>query len=384
MQLLLAGLHFFLRQPLFMTEPTLPTSSDASAPAPAPAPAAPAAGGDTRRQPKQERSERPAGKAPVLNSAMADALRAATKGHALEVAPAPAPAESDAAPVQRQERAERPARTGQAPRRSNKPGSGARREGPASGGRGPRRDGGQSAPQAPKAPPRPRHPVVEKLAGLYPALFGDQPLPLKRGVFQDLMAAHPDAFEKNELKVALGLHTRSTRYLNAVAMGQSRHDLQGQVVEAMAPEHVFHALVESFRRRKPRDGEDLQLKLRRRIGMAYIGSDLSRDDFLAKVQVKDEATQALLAEAMQEVAEFDAKAEALATAHAASGKSVAEFADMYGMHPAAVERHLHRAAQVKAIAARPAPAAAAAPEAADVEAETEEAPAKADDSAAAE
>ena len=317
---------------------------------------------------------------------MADALRAATKGHALEVAAAPAaPVEADAAPVQRQARSERPARTGQAPRRSNKPGNGARREGQgAGGGRGPRRDGGQAAPAAPKAPARPRHPVVEKLAGLYPALFGDQPLPLKRGVFQDLMAAHPDAFEKNELKVALGLHTRSTRYLNAVAMGQSRHDLQGQVVEAMAPEHVFHALVESFRRRKPRDGEDLQLKLRRRIGMAYIGSDLSRDDFLAKVQVKDEATQALLAEAMQEVAEFDAKAEALATAHAASGKSVAEFADMYGMHPAAVERHLHRAAQVKAIAARPAPAAAAAPEAADVEAETEEAPAKADDSAAAE
>lgn len=337
-------------------------------------------------QPKPERRERPAGHAAVMNSAMADALRAATKGHALEVAPAPASAEAETAPVQRQERAERPARTGQAPRRSNKPGSGARREGPASGGRGPRRDGGQGAPQAPKAPPRPRHPVVEKLAGLYPALFGEQPLPLKRGVFQDLMAAHPDAFEKNELKVALGLHTRSTRYLNAVAMGQSRHDLQGQVVEAMAPEHVFHALVESFRRRKPRDGEDLQLKLRRRIGMAYIGSDLSRDDFLAKVQVKDEATQALLAEAMQEVAEFDAKAEALATAHAASGKSVAEFADMYGMHPAAVERHLQRAAQVKAIAARPAPAPAApaAPEAADVEAEAEaEAPAKADDSAAA-
>ncbi|WP_330166599.1 ProQ/FINO family protein [Comamonas koreensis] len=364
-----------------MTEPTLPTSSDASAPAPAAA--APAAGGDTRRQPKQERRERPAGQAPVLNSAMADALRAATKGHALEVAAAPAPVEADAAPVQRQARSERPARSGQTPRRSNKPGNGARREGQGAGGRGPRRDGGQATPAAPKAPPRPRHPVVEKLAGLYPALFGDQPLPLKRGVFQDLMAAHPDAFEKGELKVALGLHTRSTRYLNAVAMGQPRHDLQGQVVEAMAPEHVFHALVESFRRRKPRDGEDLQLKLRRRIGMAYIASDLSRDDFLAKVQVKDEATQAMLAAAMQEVAEFDAKAEALATAHAASGKSVAEFADMYGMHPAAVERHLHRAAQAKAIAARPA-AAPAAPEAADEDEVAEPAAAKADDSAAAE
>ena len=205
------------------------------------------------------------------------------------------------------------------------------------------------------------HPLLEQLAAWYPRLFGAEPLPLKRGIFQDLMAAHPDAFEKNELKVALGLHTRSTRYLNAVAMGEPRHDLQGHVVEAMAPEHVFHALVEAFRRRKPREGEDLQVKLRRRMGMAYIASNLTRDAFLERVQVKDEATQALLAAAMQEVAEFDAKAEALATAHAASGKSVAEFAEMYGMHPAAAERHLQRAAQLKAIAAAPAAAAPVTP-----------------------
>ena len=303
---------------------------------------------------------------------MADALRAATKGHALEVAEAPAEAAEPAARQERPARADRQdrpqgdrPRNNNGPRRSNKPGNGARRDGGAGQGpRGPRRD---AAPAAPKAPPRPRHPVVEKLAGLYPALFGDQPLPLKRGIFQDLMAAHPEAFEKNELKVALGLHTRSTRYLNAVAMGEPRHDLQGNVVEAMAPEHVFHALVEAFRRRKPREGEDLQVKLRRRMGMAYIASNLTRDDFLARVQVKDEATQALLAAAMQEVAEFDAKAEALATAHAASGKSVAEFAEMYGMHPAAAERHLQRAAQIKAIAAAPAPAPVAAAPAEDVE-----------------
>ena len=296
---------------------------------------------------------------------MADALRAATKGHALEVPEAPAAAEA-AEPAERPARTERPAgdrparNNNNGPRRSNKPGNGARREA-GQGPRGPRREAAPAAPKAPKAPARPRHPVVEKLAGMYPALFGDQPLPLKRGIFQDLMAAHPDAFEKNELKVALGLHTRSTRYLNAVAMGEPRHDLQGNVVEAMAPEHVFHALVEAFRRRKPREGEDLQVKLRRRMGMAYIASNLTRDAFLERVQVKDEATQALLAAAMQEVAEFDAKAEALATAHAASGKSVAEFAEMYGMHPAAAERHLQRAAQLKAIAAAPAAAAPVAP-----------------------
>ncbi|GAB2486494.1 hypothetical protein GCM10027082_41840 [Comamonas humi] len=294
--------------------------------------------------PRQPRPQRNQDRAPS-NSAMADALKLATQGTALETRAAePAPEAPRQAP-RNEPRGER------RPERRNEGRSDQRRP----------RAAAKAAPQQPKAPPRPRHPVVEKLAGLYPALFGEQPLPLKRGIYQDLLAAHTDAFDKAELKVALGLHTRSTRYLNAVSMGQPRHDLQGQVVEAMAPEHVFHALVEAFRRRKPRDGEDLQIKLRRRMGIAFMASGLSREAFLEKVQVRDEATQALLDAALQEVAEFDAKAEALARAYAASGKSVAEFADMYGMHPGAVQRHLERAAQLEQIAQAPVPAPVAAP-----------------------
>ena len=106
-----------------------------------------------------------------------------------------------------------------------------------------------AAPGVAKAPRTP-HPVLEQLAGLYPHLFGAVFRPLQRGIFQDLLAAHPDAFEREALKVALGIHTRSTRYLQAVAAGEKRHDLQGQPVEAMAPEHVHHALLEVYRRRK--------------------------------------------------------------------------------------------------------------------------------------
>ena len=43
-------------------------------------------------------------------------------------------------------------------------------------------------------------PVLEKLFELYPALFGAKFLPLKRGIFQDLMTAHPDTFRKDSLK----------------------------------------------------------------------------------------------------------------------------------------------------------------------------------------
>lgn len=213
------------------------------------------------------------------------------------------------------------------------------------------------------------HPALEQLAQLYPHLFGAQFLPLKRGIFQDLQDAHPGVFERDALKVALGLHTRSTRYLQVVAEGRPRHDLGGQAVEAMAPEHVYHALTEVYRRRKPRDGEDLQAKLRRRIAQAFEASGLDRIGYDALVRSRDEKANAVLDEALAEVAERDAKAEALFRAFEASGSAdVAQFADMYGMDVRAAERSLQRgrqlrsAAQARAAAAEAEAAAVGAPE----------------------
>ncbi len=211
-----------------------------------------------------------------------------------------------------------------------------------------------AVPQAPRQAggPRRTHPVLEQLAGFYPHLFGAQFLPLKRGIFQDLQDAHPGAFEKEDLKAALGIHTRSTRYLQVVAEGRQRHDLQGQAVEAMAPEHIHHALLEVFRRKKPRDGEDLVAKLRRRIAQAYEASGLTREAYDALVRGRDERANALLDEAFAEVAERDAKAEALLRAYEASGStSVEQFADMYGMEQRNVGQMLARARQLRGPAA---------------------------------
>lgn len=199
--------------------------------------------------------------------------------------------------------------------------------------------------------PRRTHPALEQLAGFYPHLFGAQFLPLKRGIFQDLQDAHPGVFEKEDLKAALGIHTRSTRYLQVVAEGRQRHDLQGQPVEDMAPEHVHHALLEVFRRKKPRDGEDLVAKLRRRIAQAYEASGLPRQAYDTLVRGRDEKANALLDEAFAEVAERDAKAEALLRAFEASGSTVEQFADMYGLDPRTAERQLHRGRQLRAVPA---------------------------------
>ncbi|MFN3377106.1 MAG: ProQ/FINO family protein, partial [Burkholderiaceae bacterium] len=173
--------------------------------------------------------------------------------------------------------------------------------------------------------------MLEQLAVLYPQLFGAEVRPLKRGVFQDLMEAHPGLFARDELKAALGWHTRSTRYLQAVAAGQRRHDLSGQPVEDMAPEHVHHALLEVFRRRKPREGEDLAAKLRRRLIQAFEASGLTRDEYLARVGHRDAQAQAQLDSALAEWAERAAKDEALLRAFERSGQTVEVFAEMYGL-----------------------------------------------------
>ena len=215
-------------------------------------------------------------------------------------------------------------------------------------------------PEADPAAPAPAHkpggggriqgalPTLEKLAALYPALFGAVFLPLKRGIFQELLAAHPESFERDALKTALSVHTRSTRYLNAVANGMARHDLQGQAVEAMAAEHVHQSIMEVFRRRKPKPGEDLDAKLLQRIGQAFVASKLSREDYTSLMLGKDDAANAALEDALAEAAELDAKAEATRRAFSASGQALEAFADMYGLQPKAVAEALTRAGRFTA------------------------------------
>jgi ProP effector len=191
--------------------------------------------------------------------------------------------------------------------------------------------------------PRAVHPVLQQLFELYPKMFGAHFLPLKLGVFQDLLALHPDVFKREELKVALGLHARSTRYLESVAAGLQRHDLHGKPVEPVAPEHVHHAIMEVFRRRQARSNQDLRPYARAQLIEAIEASGLSREAFLLCVRQQDEVSTALLDEAFSELAERAAKRDALLKMFEASGKSVAEFADMYGMDPAEVTRTLERA-----------------------------------------
>jgi ProP effector len=181
-------------------------------------------------------------------------------------------------------------------------------------------------------------PVLEQLFEACPHLFGAEFLPLKLGIFQEILAAHPDKFKKDTLRAALGVHTRSTRYLHAVAQGKWRHDLTGTAVEPVAPEHVFASILELYRRRQARQKADLRPQVVQQILAAFTASGLSRQDYEVLVHSADEQTNALVKEALDIDSMARARQAATARALAASGKTPEEFADMYGMDVAEVQR----------------------------------------------
>jgi ProP effector len=188
--------------------------------------------------------------------------------------------------------------------------------------------------------PRPVHPLLQKLFELYPRLFGARFLPLKIGIFEDLVAAHPDTLPRAELKVALGLHTRSTRYIEAVASGFARHDLQGKPVEPVALEHVHHAILELYKRRSGRAPEQARERAIAQLAAAIEASGLSREDYRERFTSPDDTVHSMLEEALSLVAQKRARREALQNAFKASGKTVAEFAEMYGLDPEDATRML--------------------------------------------
>ena len=222
------------------------------------------------------------------------------------------------------------------------------------GGKKRQRDAAEAEAAAPAKPAqepvqRSTHPLLEQLAQWHPALFGEQLLPFKRGIYEDLLEAHP-FLDKEALKLALQQHTRSTRYLSAMASGQQRHDLNGLPVEAALPEHVHHALIEVFRRRQRRSSEDLQPKLRNRIVVAYEASGLTREQYAERVQGRDEKANALVAEALAEADARAAKDEALLRSFELSGQgSEQAFAEMYGLNPRQVAQQLERAHRRKTL-----------------------------------
>lgn len=75
-------------------------------------------------------------------------------------------------------------------------------------------------------------------------------LPLAIGIDKQLLGRLPE-IDRKTLRIALGLHTNSTRYLKAMAKAQARFDLDGKEAGEVPQAHREHAeetLRERFRK----------------------------------------------------------------------------------------------------------------------------------------
>ncbi|HEY2255573.1 MAG TPA: prop effector, partial [Variovorax sp.] len=102
-------------------------------------------------------------------------------------------------------------------------------------------------------------------------------------------------------------------------------------------------ILEVFKRRHARSGEDVRAALVARLVEAIEASGLSREDYMLVVRTQDEASNAALDEAFAALGARTARREALQRAFEASGRTLAEFAEMYGMDPKEVARTLQPA-----------------------------------------
>lgn len=93
-------------------------------------------------------------------------------------------------------------------------------------------------------------------------------LPLAIGIDKQLLARLP-GLDKKLLRIALGIHTNSLRYLKAMEKATVRHDLDGNATDAVTDEHRAHAsklIGERFKkdaeRRKAQREAELQARQR--------------------------------------------------------------------------------------------------------------------------
>ena len=77
--------------------------------------------------------------------------------------------------------------------------------------------------------------------------------PLAIGIDKQLLARLPD-IERKVLRIALGMHTNSLRYLKTIANASHRLDLDGNIGDEVTEEHRKHA-AEVLRERFKKEAE---------------------------------------------------------------------------------------------------------------------------------
>jgi len=155
---------------------------------------------------------------------------------------------------------------------------------------------------------------AQQLKQRFPALFSGAPKPIKLRVQVDIQARAPGVFSKNVLSAFFRRYTGSTSYLQAVAQGQQRFDLDGQPQGDISDEHRQIAVAELARRRanhvaqrtaEREHGALLEQQRRNRAGLLhdYERTTLTRANFCVLKGVVEAELDGLLAIAREEAAQ---------------------------------------------------------------------------------
>ncbi len=160
---------------------------------------------------------------------------------------------------------------------------------------------------APVAPIREAGACAQQLKERWPALFSGAPKPLKLRIQVDIQERAPGVFTKQALSAFFRRHTGSTSYLQAVAKGGARFDLDGQPSGEITPEHRQAARDELARRRANQEArlalEEQQRRNRAGLLHDYERTTLTRANFCVLKGVAEAELDGLLAIAREEAAQ---------------------------------------------------------------------------------
>ena len=107
---------------------------------------------------------------------------------------------------------------------------------------------------------RPNNPVLDQLAAAFPVFANAQPLAI--GVHKAIKERLPE-IDAAKLRLALKLHTASTRYLKALANSDTRFDLDGNPsgeITAEQKQQALDGLKERFRKAAERKRAEQEQK----------------------------------------------------------------------------------------------------------------------------
>lgn len=94
------------------------------------------------------------------------------------------------------------------------------------------------SPSAPSSPSQPARALLKDLQEKFVAFR--EYMPLTIGIDKQLVALYPEVSRKT-LRVALGIHTNSLRYLKIMEKAKNRVDLEGNAAEEVTDLHRAHA-----------------------------------------------------------------------------------------------------------------------------------------------